>query len=166
MIKKEDVKSLAKSFRYARRGLAYCIQNERNMRIHLSAVVLDSFFSYFYGLEKLEYIILLLCFGFVICAEVFNTSIEALVNLESPSYHHLARIAKDVAAGAVFIAAATALAVGAFLFCLHPSRLLDTLYVIFINPFAGAIFLILIMLSVLFIFNGPKLYRDKSSSSN
>ena len=166
MIKKEDVKSLTKSFRYAWHGLAYCIQNERNMRIHLSAVVLVSFFSYFFGLEKSEYVILLFCFGFVICAEVFNTSIEALVNLESPSYHHLARIAKDVAAGAVFVAAATALAVGIFLFCLQPSRLLDTLYAIFINPFAGALFLILLMLSVLFIFNGPRLYGSKSSSSN
>lgn len=160
MIKKTDVQNLARSFRYAFHGISYCVINERNMRIHLSAVALVSYFGFYYGLNKTEFLFLLLCCGFVISAEAVNTAIEALVNLESPSYHHYARIAKDVAAGAVAVAAITAAVVGIVLF-FDPPRLLDTLAFIFTNPVRGVTAGVLVVLAVLFIFNGPKLFSGK-----
>lgn len=162
MIKKDDVKGLAKSFVYAYRGICYCIKNERNMRIHLSAAALISYFAYFFQLNRVEYMILLLCFGFVIAAEAFNTSIEALVNLESPAYHNFARIAKDVAAAAVAIAAFAAVLVGIFLFG-DPARLWQTLLRICSNPLSGLFFAALLVLAVLFIFQGPKLFGPRSN---
>ena len=159
-MKHTELRSLGKSFTYAFRGVAYCVKNERNMRIHLAATVLVSYFSYFYGLSRGEYLVLLLCCGFVIAAEAFNTAIEALVNLESPAYHHYARIAKDVAAGAVFVAALTAAIAGAVLF-FQPERLWKTLLVIFQSPLTGAVFLILVGLGLLFIFNGSRLTSDR-----
>ena len=158
---KNEMRNLAKSFTYAFRGLAYCVKSERNMRIHLCAVVLVSFFSWFYGLEKNGYLVLFLCFGFVIAAEAFNTAVETMVNLESPSYHQFARIAKDVAAGAVFVAAVTSVIVGAILILGDWGRLLSTLLSIVCNPVACPVLLVLIALSVLFIFNGARLLGDK-----
>src|SRR5699024_9295907 len=104
-IDKQQIRSLVKSFGYAFRGLWICISNERNMRIHLVTAVLLVLFSLVFGLSRMEYAILFFALGFVITAEMVNTAIEALVDLQSPAYDNLARIAKDVAAGAVLIAA-------------------------------------------------------------
>lgn len=165
MMNRYEVRNLGKSFAYAFRGVAYCIKNERNMRIHLTAVVLVSYFASFYGVSKGEFLTLLLCFGFVICAEAFNTAIEALVNLGSPSYHPFARIAKDVAAGAVVVSAITAVIAGVVLFCLQPIRIWDTLLRIFSNPVWGVLLCVLLALGILFIFNGPQLFGAKVSKA-
>lgn len=160
MGKKNEMRGLAKSFRYAFRGICYCVKNERNMRIHLSMVVLLSYFSYFYGLNRLEYIALFLCFGLVIGAEAFNTAIEALVNLESPSYHHFARIAKDVAAGAVAVTAFASAVVGILLY-FQPDRLDAAIRRLLMNPAAGIGLLVLVLLALLFIFYGPRIMGEK-----
>lgn len=159
MIRRTDVKNLIRSFRYAFRGMAYCIKNERNMRIHIAAVVLLSYFAYFFRLERGEYLVLVLCFGIVISAEAFNTAIEALVNLESPSYHRYARIAKDVAAGAVAISAIAAAVAGVVMF-FDPDRLLRTLILMFQTPWAGVLFVALILLGLFFVFNGSRLFGE------
>ena len=65
-----------------------------------------------FGLRGTELAILLLTIGFVLVLEALNTALEALVDLASPEYHPLAKIAKDVAAAAVLIAAITAVLVG------------------------------------------------------
>ena len=103
-----QTRALGRSFLYAFRGIRFCIKNERNMRIHLAAAVFVTAFSLAYRLEPLGYAVLFLAMGAVISFEAVNTALEALVNLASPAYHNLARIAKDVAAGAVFIAALAA----------------------------------------------------------
>lgn len=157
MIKKNDVRNLTKSFRYAFIGLFYCIKNERNMRIHLSTTVLVSVFAYFFKVSSTELVILVLCFALVIMAEMINTAIETLTNLESPSYHNLARIAKDVAAGAVLVVAIATVIVGILIF-LKPARLWNTLTLIFTNPWYIGLFIILITLSILFIFNGARIF--------
>ncbi len=158
VIDKPDVHNLRKSFGYAFRGIAYCVVNERNMRIHLSAVVLVSYFSFFFGLSGMELVALFLCFGFVLCAEAVNTAIETLVNLGSPAYHPYARIAKDVAAGGVAVAALTSAVVGFLLFW-KPEKLLDAVERIFSRPLSGGIAAALAALAVLFIFNGPRLFK-------
>lgn len=164
MINKTDVHNLAKSFRYAFHGIAYCIMNERNMRIHLSAVVIVSYFACFFGLGETECILLVLCFGFVLCAEAINTAIEALVNLESPSYHHYARIAKDVAAGGVAVSAITSAIVGFRLFW-KPEKLTAAFSRIFSAPLPGVVAVLLLLGAVLFVFNGPRLFGAKQNNA-
>ncbi len=159
MINKNDVRNLAKSFSYAFSGILYCIKNERNMRIHLCMTVLVSFFAYFFRVTQTEYIILVLCFAMVIMSEMVNTAIETLTNLESPSYNNLARIAKDVAAGAVCVVAIATVIVGGFIF-FKADKLYDTLQVIITNPIYIALFIVLIILSILFTFNGAKLFDE------
>ena len=142
---------MIKSFRYAFRGLKFAINNERNMRIHIVVAILVAVFSFLYQLEMIQYAVVFLCFGLVMACEMFNTAIEALVNLESPVYDNLARIAKDVAAGAVLIAAIITIIVAVFTF--HDiERLLQTFVLIGTTPVLLISFLVLAGLGLFFIF--------------
>ena len=146
-----EIANLIKSFRFAFRGLKHAINNERNMRIHIVVALLTAFFSFLYKLNATQYAILFLCFGLVITGEMVNTAIEALVNLETPAYDNLARIAKDVAAGAVFVSASVTVIVAFFLFG-DPSRLWQTVLMIGKTPVYLVCSLVLIGLGGFFIF--------------
>lgn len=161
-IRKSDVRNLAKSFSYAFKGILYCIKNERNMRIHVCATILIALFSYFYKTTAIEFALLIICIGFVITSEMVNTAIETIVNMESPSYNSLAKISKDVAAGAVAVAAIVSIVVGCVIF-LKPARLFLALELIVSSPLYIILFIVVIILSLLFIFNGPKLYGEKTT---
>lgn len=152
-IQNKEIRSLLKSFVFALRGLWYCIKNERNMRIHITTALLVLPFALVYELELSQFAMLIVIIGFVMVCEVINTAIEALVNLGSPSYDSLARIAKDVAAGAVFLCAAVAVVVGVFLFA-NPIKLLNAVLTIITNPFLILLYIILISFGVIFVFKG------------
>lgn len=110
------MKSFLKAFVYAWQGISHAVRTQRNMRVHLTAVVYVTAFSFFYDLTRAEYALLALTFGAVISVELINTAIEAAVDLCSPERHSLAKIAKDAAAGAVLAAAIFAVVVGVLLF--------------------------------------------------
>lgn len=152
--KVESVKSLAKSFKNAFRGIQYCIRNERNMRIHLTAAAYVLSFSGFYCLSSTQYILLLIVIGMVLFAEAVNTAIEASVNLQIQCYDSLAKIAKDTAAGAVLISAVFAAAVGIILF-LKVSIILKIIFFLLSHPLWGGIFILSLPLSGIFIFCFP-----------
>ncbi len=154
-----QTRALGRSFLYAFRGIRYCIKNERNMRIHLAAAVFVTAFSLVYRLEPLGYAVLFLAMGAVISFEAVNTALEALVNLASPAYHNLARIAKDVAAGAVFMAALAAIAAGVCLFG-NWVHLWETALEILTTPLLAALFGGIIAGGIWFIFYGNKLFKD------
>lgn len=158
-----DFRSLRKSFSYAIRGVVYCIGNERNMRVHLAVAVNILLFALIYGLSRIEYILLFIVIGLVLLCEMVNTSIETLVNLGSPAYHNLARIAKDVAAGAVFVVAIIAIIVGAILFS-ELDRLLEAFSKIWSNPILISLFLMLLIGGFLFVFKGIKIKIPKKST--
>ena len=161
-----EIANLIKRFRYAFRGLKHAINNERNMRIHIVVALLVGFFSFLYGLSPGQYAIIFLCFGFVITSEMFNTAIEALVNLESPTYDNLARIAKDVAAGAVFVSAVAAVIVALFTFD-DWKRIGQTFLVIGTTPVYLISFLVIILIGCFFIFgcNGKVKPQNKKTDN-
>jgi diacylglycerol kinase len=108
--------SLIQSFIFALRGIAHALRHERNLRIHFAIAAYVLFFAIrYYSLSGGEYALLLLVIGLVITCELFNTAIEKTVDIETPVYNGLAKIAKDVAAGAVLVSALTAVVVGLFL---------------------------------------------------
>lgn len=154
-IENRELKGLLKSFVYAARGLVYCIKNERNMRIHITAAAIVLSFSFIYDLNRTQYGVLILIMGLVMVCELINTAMEALVNLGSDSYDSLARIAKDVAAGAVLMCSIAAVMVGVSLFG-HPYKLLNALIKILTNPILIIYFVLLTTLGILFIFKVPK----------
>ena len=106
----------AKSFSYAGRGVWVFIKTTHNAWIHLAVFVLAIFLGFYFGISKIEWMLLVLAGGFVIVAEAFNTAIEIDIDLTSPDYHPYAKDTKDVAAGAVLLAALTSLTVGLLIF--------------------------------------------------
>ena len=69
-----------------------------------------------FGISKVELLIILLISAQVICLEMVNTAIERTVDLVTSEYHIYAKIAKDVAAGAVLVAAIFATIIGGIIF--------------------------------------------------
>ncbi len=104
--------SLLKSFGYACEGIRHAVRTQRNLRIHLVIAAAAVGLGIFLRLELRDWAVLALTIGAVITGELINTVVETVVDLASPEYHDLAKIAKDVAAGTVLVMALTAVAVG------------------------------------------------------
>ncbi|MGI4833244.1 MAG: diacylglycerol kinase family protein [Janthinobacterium lividum] len=102
----------AASFGHALRGVAAALRTELHLQFHAVASVVVLALGAYLGLSRTEWALVALAVGGVWAAELANTAIEALTDLVSPGYHPLAGRAKDVAAGAVLLAALAALAVG------------------------------------------------------
>ena len=155
MKKRREIHGLISSFKYALRGIAYCVVNERNMRIHMVVAAYVVAFSFFYHLDRYEIAILALAIILVLSSEMMNTAVEAVVNLESEYYHHLARISKDVAAGAVLLSALFSVFVGIQLFL--RIEVLQRIWAFFLdNPWMFVLLAVSFVLAGLFIFWGPK----------
>jgi len=104
--------TLLQSFNHAFQGLVHSVRSERNMRIHLFISVCVLIGSIFLNLTRLELVAVLMAIAFVLAMELLNTAVEMVVDLLTDSFDPRAKAAKDVAAGAVLIAAVNALAVG------------------------------------------------------
>ncbi|HUS14858.1 MAG TPA: diacylglycerol kinase family protein [Chloroflexia bacterium] len=111
--------TLRSSFRYAFAGLGFVARSQRNFRIHLAAGALATILALALGFTTVELAVLAGIITLVLTSEMLNTVVEAAVDLASPGYHPLAKIAKDVAAGAVLVTALGAVAAGLFLFIPH-----------------------------------------------
>lgn len=104
------------SFRYAWSGVRYVLSTQRNFRIHLFIGAVAIALGVILHLQPVELAVIGLTSGLVLALEVMNTAIESVVDLTvKQTYHELAKIAKDCAAGAVLIAAFTAIVVAAIL---------------------------------------------------
>jgi diacylglycerol kinase (ATP) len=106
----------AASFGHAFRGVAVALRSELHLQFHAVATVLVLGLGYYFRLSTTEWALVALSVASVWAAELFNTAIETLTNLVSPGYHPLAGKAKDVAAGAVLLAALGAVVVGGLVF--------------------------------------------------
>lgn len=100
-----EVRKLIDSFNYAVKGIMYALKTQRNMKIHFVAAILVIILSLFFDFSRVEILILFFTISLVIIAEMINTSIEKAIDIFTKKYHPLAEIAKNVAAGAVLIAA-------------------------------------------------------------
>ena len=109
-------RSIIESFNYAVSGIIYALKSERNMRIHLIVAGIAILMSLFFDFSKAEFLLLFFAITFVLMAEMFNSAIEKTVDLVTDEFKPLARLAKDIAAGAVLIAAVNSLVVGYLLF--------------------------------------------------
>jgi diacylglycerol kinase len=119
------LKGRAYSFKNAFKGLVYALETQKNAQIHFVATIVVMIVGFILKLSTIEFAIILLCIASVWVTEVLNTSIETLVDLCSPNYHHLARISKDLAAAAVLLAALFSVLIGIFVFIPHIVNLLS-----------------------------------------
>ena len=105
-----------KSFFYALAGIKTAFLTESSLRIQLVAAILATCLGFYLEISKTEWLILVLCMGFVFTAELLNTAIEYLTDLISPGFHQTAGKVKDISAGAVLISAITSCVIGAIIF--------------------------------------------------
>lgn len=110
------VRQIIDSFNYAFEGLIYVFFSQRNMRFHFLAATVVLILSLFSGISRLELLILFLTISLVLIMEMVNTAVEKVVDLFTKEYDPLARIAKNVAAGAVLVASVNAIIVGYLIF--------------------------------------------------
>ena len=106
----------AKSVTHATRGLGLFLRDTHNAWVHASILSLALIAGAYFRISHTDWMLLILSAGLVFMAEAFNTAIEVDINLTSPEYHPYARDTKDIAAGAVLIAAITAAIVGIGIF--------------------------------------------------
>lgn len=112
----ERSRSLFHSFNHAAEGVIQALRTQRNLWMHFTIAAAVLVAALAFGVSRLELVVLLLAITFVLVAELVNTAIEAAVDVASTSFDPMAKLAKDIAAGAVLIAALNALAVGYLVF--------------------------------------------------
>ncbi len=121
--------TLLDSFNYAFEGIIHVLRTQRNLRIHFVIAIAVIAAAVWIGVGRLELIALLFAIAFVLVAEMMNSAIEGAIDASTTSFDPNAKLAKDVAAGAVLIASVTALAIGYLVFSSaaahRTARLLD-----------------------------------------
>ncbi len=107
------------SFRHAFNGIRLAISGEHNMRIHLFAAIIVTGAGFYFKLSSGEWIVLVFAMGFVLAAELFNSSIESLSDFISPNQHIDIGKIKDLAAGGVLVAVLASVIAGILVFWPH-----------------------------------------------
>jgi len=153
--------TLLESFNFAFEGIIHVLRTQRNMRIHFLAAVIVLVTAVVIGVNKLELIALLLAIAFVFITEMVNSAIEQAIDVATTSFDPLAKLAKDVAAGAVLIATVNAVAVGYLVFsgevADRSSRLLERL-----RDAPAQITLIALVLTIIVVI-GTKAYTGRGT---
>lgn len=109
-------KKRALSFRYAWNGIRYAFRTQHNMWLHATAAVLAILLALALPVTKLQWMVILFCIALVFSLEMINTAIELLADHLHPEQHPEIGRVKDLAAGAVLVAAVTAFIVGCWIF--------------------------------------------------
>ncbi|MCH8274539.1 MAG: diacylglycerol kinase [Armatimonadetes bacterium] len=109
------MRNIFKPFSNALAGVVYAFKTQRHMRFHMYIVVLVVLLGLFVGLRVREIMVLMFIISLVLVAEMFNSAIEAIVDMVKPGFHPLAKLAKDMSAGAVLITSVTAVVVALLL---------------------------------------------------
>jgi diacylglycerol kinase len=113
--KSERTKFIA-SFGFAFSGLWYALRTQRNMRVHVFIGTCAIILGIILRIAAVEFAMIFVAITGVFIAEMFNTVFELCIDLASPGHHPLAKIAKDVAAGAVLLSAILSIIIGLFVF--------------------------------------------------
>jgi undecaprenol kinase/diacylglycerol kinase (ATP) len=106
-------------FGFAFNGLWYVLRTQTNARVHIAIAILAILLGIVLRISAIEFAMVFVAITGVFIAEMFNTVLELCIDLASPNYHPLAKIAKDVAAGAVLLSAILSVVIGLFVFGPH-----------------------------------------------
>lgn len=110
------------SFKYAFSGIYAALKEEPNLKFHFLAGLLVNAFGFILQISKTDWIMIIFLIGFVITLELTNTAIEAVVDAFTEKEHPGAKLAKDISAGAVLIAAVTSAILGILIFLPYLSK--------------------------------------------
>ncbi len=156
-------RSVIRSFNHAVSGIILALKTEKHMRIHYVIALCVILLSLFFDFTKIEFLILLFAISLVIVAEMINTALERVVDMITEDYHPLARLVKDVSAGAVLIAAINSIVVGYLLFFNRLSNYSGLLVTRIRNSPVHLTFVALLLVVLLTIGLKSKFYRGRGS---
>lgn len=156
-------RSIIESFNYAVSGIITALKTERHMRVHYFIAIAVILGSLFFDLSKIEFMILLFAVSLVIVAEMLNTAMEKAVDMITEDYHPLARVVKDVAAGAVLIASLNALVVAYLLFFERLNMTTDLLIFKIRRSPIHLTFVALLLVTLLVIGFKAKFYKGRGT---
>lgn len=105
-----------KSIAYAFKGAYKLLFTEHSIMIQFSIGILITIAGFYFDISKSEWLIQTLCIGLVLSIEGLNTAVEKVADFVNPDYHEKIGFIKDIAAGAVFFAALTAIVVGMIIY--------------------------------------------------
>lgn len=111
-----SIGSRIRSFGYALRGLCFMLKTQHNTWIHLAATIVVVAAGFWLGIAPGDWRWIILAIALVWVAEIVNTAFEHLCDVVQPEFHASVRTAKDVAAGAVLVAAIAAVIIGVLVF--------------------------------------------------
>ena len=111
-----SIKRLGNSFKYAVTGIISAFKTEQNLLVHTIVAIIAIVLGILLKLSTLEFAIVALVIGLVVTAEMINTSIEYTIDMAMPAINPLAKMAKDVASGAVLFSALASIAVGLLIY--------------------------------------------------
>ncbi|HTF28091.1 MAG TPA: diacylglycerol kinase family protein [Flavitalea sp.] len=111
-----SIRARIRSFKFSFEGLAAFFRKEHNSWIHVLATLVVLGVSYWVGVTRTELLAIVFAIGFVWVAEIFNTCIERMMDYISLERHPDIKFIKDLASGAVLIAALTAVVVALIIF--------------------------------------------------
>ncbi|MBY0122329.1 diacylglycerol kinase family protein [Bacillus sp. S/N-304-OC-R1] len=115
-VSKDKKNSLVHSFGYALSGFKQAFIQERNLKIHFAASFIVIIMGFLFSISYLEWLFIVLAIGGMLSLELINSSVERIVDLVTEDYHPLAKAAKDMAAGAVFLYAIMSVIIGLIVF--------------------------------------------------
>lgn len=123
------------SFNFAIEGIVYALRTQRNMRVHMALAVFVTISSLLLNVTRIQLVAVVFAICLVFVTELLNTAVEATVDIATEHFDPLAKVAKDVAAGAVLVASVNALIV-AYLVLFEPARsiLQKGLHIIRLSP--------------------------------
>ncbi len=113
---KDDIIKKTPGFKFAITGLISAYQSERNFRIHLVFIIIVVLLGIYLSISKTEWLLITIATGLVLMAELFNSSIELIVDFISPEFDLKAGKIKDISAAAVLLAVITAVIIGSVIF--------------------------------------------------
>jgi len=145
------VKKTLDSFNNAINGIIDTVRNERNMKIHLVIALVVLVACFCFDVSKVEFLVLAVTIVIVIAAELFNTAIEATIDMTTNYYHPLAKVAKNAAAGGVLVTAINAIVVGYVIFWDKVSSFSYTLITKVKNSEPYTMFIVLVIVCIITI---------------
>ncbi len=116
MIRPQRSQKFIEAFKHAIDGVSHAYHTQRHLRFHFRILVVVLLLALALGFDRRDFLLLCFAIALVLITEMFNTAIEAAVDLHIETFHPLAKFAKDIAAGAVLVATINSVVVGILLF--------------------------------------------------
>lgn len=110
------MKRLAKSFKYAIKGLIKIFREEQNLKVQSSIGIFALFLALFFQISRIEWIVLILVIGLVVLMEIINSAVERVADILKPRIDSYVKEIKDITASAVMLASIISIIIGGIIF--------------------------------------------------